>query len=313
MTPSPSHPPVRHPQHNAGVLYVMFAVLVWAGWMVSSRYSVQHALTPYDITALRFTVAGLIMLPILMRKGWKIGPWGIAGGVFLACGMGAAYNIVAITGMKFAATSHASLIQTSMLVGTSLLSLWLLREKTTRVRLAGVAVSCVGIGILLLSKDASKEGLAWLGHTLFIVGGLMWSCYAIAVKAWKVDPLHAAAAVCVYSALLFLPAYMLFIPSHIAEADWREVAFQAFYQGFINSVLALMCYNRGIAILGAATSSAFLPLVPIFATLGAIPLLGEFPVTQEWTGIGVATLGVFMATGAATRFYFRHRQKPLGN
>lgn len=301
----------RHPHHTKGIAYVMFAVLVWAGWMVSSRYSVVGTLSAYDITALRFVVAGAIMLPVLLRKGWRVGPWGVWGGIFLACGMGALYNVVAITGMRYAPTSHASLIQTSMLVSTSMLSLLFLHEFTTRVRLCGVAVSCVGIALLLLSDDTSKAGHAWWGHALFLVSGVMWSCYAVALRKWRVDPLHAAAAVCVYSALLYLPVYIAFLPSHIAQADWREAAFQALYQGFINSVLALLFYNRGVAILGAATSSAFLPLVPIFATLGAIPLLHELPGLQEWSGIGVATFGVFMATGAATRFWLRYFPKPL--
>ncbi len=307
---TPAHP---HPDRAKGVACVLFAVLVWSGWVITSRYSVTGTLSAYDITALRFAVAGVIMLPILMRKGWRIGRYGIAGGIFLSLTMGAAYNVVAVVGMKYAPTSHAAIIQTTMLASVSVLSVLLLREPTTKARLLGVGLSIVGIVILLSVEDTAKAQLAWLGHALFIRGGVMWSFYAIAVRAWKIDPLHVAAAVCVYSALLYLPIYLLFIPSHIAEADIREVVFQASYQGFINSVLALLCFNRSIGILGAATSSAFLPLVPVIATLAAIPLLGEVPSSIEWLGVAVATVGVFLATGMAARLYVSYHQKYLGN
>lgn len=294
-----------HPERGKGIACVLFAVLVWSGWVVTSRYSVQHSLSAFDITALRFGVAGIIMLPVLIRKGFKVGPWGIASGVLLSLLMGAAYNAVAVGGMKYAPISHASLIQTTMLVTATVLSVVMLKEKFTRMRVLGIALSVAGIFILLMAGDAVEGGKAWLGHLLFLIGGVMWSFYAVLVRKWRIDPLHVAAAVCVYSALLYLPIYFLFIESHIPVADIREVVFQATYQGFINSVLALLCFNRAVGILGAATSSAFLPLIPVISTLAGIPLLGEVPGPMEWAGIGIATAGVVLATGIATRIYSR--------
>ncbi len=298
----------HHPERMKGILSVLFAVFVWAGWVITSRYSMLGQLSAYDIAAMRFGVSGLIMLPVLWRKGFRVGPWGIWGGLFVACMMGVGYNLLAVDGMKYAPASHASLLQTTMLVSVSVLSIFYLGEQAMKLRLIGVAISVAGILVLLMAHGNGSKGSEdiWLGHTFFILGGLMWSLYAIAVRAWKVDPLHVAAAVCVYSGAIFVPIYLLFIPSHIPEADIREVLFQAGYQGIINSVLALLCFNRSIAILGAATSSAFLPLVPVIATLGAIPLLGEVPGIMEWSGILLASLGGFLATGMAARLIVRH-------
>lgn len=306
----------EHPPHDRlkGIACILFAVLVWAGWVVTSRYSVMGVLTAYDIAALRFGIAGILMLPVLLRKGFRLGPWGIWGGVFVALTMGAGFNVIVVDGMKYAPTAHASLIQTTMLVSVSLLSILLLREQAMKLRLIGVGISVAGIFLLLVSGDGGTGTHSmWIGHALFLFGGFIWSLYAIAIRAWKVDPVHVAAAVSVYSCILFLPVYALCIPSHIAVADIREVLFQAIYQGFINSVLALLCFNRSISILGAATASAFLPLVPVVATLAAIPMLGERPSLTEWSGIALATFGVFLATGIGTRLYARYvRHRPLG-
>ena len=45
-----------HPR-MVGILSILFAVLVWVGWTVSSSYSVRAGLTAYDLTALRFGLA----------------------------------------------------------------------------------------------------------------------------------------------------------------------------------------------------------------------------------------------------------------
>ncbi len=268
--------------------------------MLLSSYSVHSAdvyLSAYDITALRFGTAMTVMFPTLLKKGFRLGPWGIWGGIWLAIMMGAPYNVVAILGMKFATMSHASMIQTTMVGMTTLGGLVLLHEKTHWLKISGIIISIIGVACLLTAHSASTDNTTWIGHVLFIIGGTMWSVYAVSMKKWKVDPMHTTAAVCFYSGVLYLPIYFLFLPSHISLANWHASLFQAVYQGIINSVFALICFNRGVSLLGASTASAFLPLIPAIATVASIPLLGQIPSTQEWLGVGIASIGVFLSSG----------------
>lgn len=281
-----------------GMLLILFPVLVWSGWIIVSSYSVRGSLTAYDITAIRFAVAGIILAPVLFTRGLAIGPYGWRGSLWLAVTMGAPYSMVAVFGMKYAPASHAaSIINTTMLTAATLAGIFLLREATNRWRILGILLSVGGIVAMLLAGWHTDNSQGMLGHMLFIVGGLMWACYAVSVRAWGAGPLHAAAAVCTLSAVFYLPVYALFLPSHISLHNWQEVLFQGVYQGVINSVFALMLFNRAVGILGAGTASAFLPLVPILATVFAIPALGELPGPLEWAGIALAGLGVLLATG----------------
>jgi drug/metabolite transporter (DMT)-like permease len=50
-------------EYLRGALYATAAVSIWAGWVVAARLGVKTSLTPWDITAIRFSVAGLILLP----------------------------------------------------------------------------------------------------------------------------------------------------------------------------------------------------------------------------------------------------------
>lgn len=285
---------------------VLFSVVIWSGWMVFSSQGVRGSLSPFDLTALRFGTAGALLLPVLVRKGFRVGPWGIWSGLLLASLMGATYNCLTIYGMRFAPVSHLGLINTAMLLVTTLGGILLLKEPSSPLRLLGIAVSIAGIGCLLVANNAGDTyPHLQRGHVTFLLGGSMWAVYALLTRAWKLDPLHVTAAVCVYSAAIFLPIYFLFLPSHIGAQNWHEAAFQAIYQGVFNSIFALLCYNRAIAILGAATSSAFLPLIPMLATIAAIPMLNEFPLPLEWLGIALASGGVLLSIGSIDRMLNR--------
>ena len=82
---------------------------------------------------------------------------------------------------------------------------------------------------------------------------------------------------------------------------------QAVYQGIINSIGATFCFNRAIRLIGASTTSAFLPLIPIISTLVAIPVMNEMPENIEWLGLALAAIGVLLATGLGERWIAPHK------
>src|SRR5258708_28909638 len=52
-----------------GALFGLAAVSLWAGNIVVAGLGLRSSLTPWDITAIRFAVAGLVLLPFLVRRG----------------------------------------------------------------------------------------------------------------------------------------------------------------------------------------------------------------------------------------------------
>ncbi len=285
-----------------GFAYVLFSICVWSGWMVASRFAVKGTLTAYDITAIRFTVSGILLLPFAFKHGLRIGPKGLLGGFILSLLMGAPYTNIAIAGMAFAPASHAStVINGTLLVFTTIAGIYALREPTSLLRIAGVACSVLGICCMLAAKNAYGGSDQWFGHLLFVISGSLWAGYVILVRAWKANALQAATAVCVLSMIFYMPFYLLFVHSHISMQNWHEVAFQSFYQGILTAIIALISFNAGIHILGASRAGALIPLVPVFSTLLAIPVLGEIPSALEWTGVAAVSSGVFLASGIIGR------------
>ena len=58
------------PSYAIGLICGLAVPFIWGLWIVASRFGVTHALTPYDVTALRVGVASVIVLPVLLTSGW---------------------------------------------------------------------------------------------------------------------------------------------------------------------------------------------------------------------------------------------------
>src|SRR5262249_56889161 len=52
-----------------GALCGLAAVSIWAGNIVVASLGLRSSLTPWDIAAIRFATAGLVLLPFLLRWG----------------------------------------------------------------------------------------------------------------------------------------------------------------------------------------------------------------------------------------------------
>ena len=83
------------PNYLKGALFGFAAASIWAGWSAMTRLAVTTSLDAWDIPALRFGVAGLLLLPIVLRRGLardRLGWLGLGG---IIIGQGAPYALVA--------------------------------------------------------------------------------------------------------------------------------------------------------------------------------------------------------------------------
>src|SRR5215471_9885421 len=85
-----------------GSLFAFAAVSIWAGWSAMTRLAVTTSLDAWDIPALRFGVAGLLLSPIVMRRGVALDRLGWLGLTGLIVGTGAPYALIVALGLRFA-------------------------------------------------------------------------------------------------------------------------------------------------------------------------------------------------------------------
>ena len=85
-----------------GATYAMGAVTIWAGWIVAMRVGVTTTLSAPDLTALRFGVAGMVLLPVVVRRGVAFDRLGWLWLTALTVGGGAPMVLLVGTGLRFA-------------------------------------------------------------------------------------------------------------------------------------------------------------------------------------------------------------------
>jgi drug/metabolite transporter (DMT)-like permease len=74
-----------------------------------------------------------------------------------------------------------------------------------------------------------------------------------------------------------------------------------FYIALCASVAAFMCWNRGVAVVGANAAGVSLHLLPAFGTILAIIFLGESFQGFHAAGIATILVGVVVASRAAPK------------
>src|SRR5476649_1462284 len=127
-------------QYLRGALYGLGAVSIWSGWIVVARLGLRTSLTPWDIAALRFGVAGLLLFPYVMAKGLAVERLGWIGLAAIVLG-GAAPVFLANTGLLFAPDAHAgALFPDVMPLMVALLAAAFLREQLTTAKKLGFAL-----------------------------------------------------------------------------------------------------------------------------------------------------------------------------
>ncbi len=285
-----------------GWLLASFVLFVWSGWIIVARLGATLTLSVWDVTALRFGTAGLLILPWALR--WGLSGLSLRRALWLAISCGAPYAGAAFIGFLFAPAAHGAVLVNGTLPLFTLLLGWAaVGLRPTRGQILGVVLvlaGCAAIGGDGLLAPVHDQ---WKGHLFFLLAALLLSGYMVAARAWKVTSRQTLVAVPIGSALMFLPVYFLAdLPSALIHAPlaawpWREVLLQVVYQGILVSLLALPLFTRANALLGSAAMSAFLAAVPSVTLLLAIPLLGEVPSLLAVVGVGVVTLGVLCTIG----------------
>jgi drug/metabolite transporter (DMT)-like permease len=285
-------------EYIRGALYGLAAVSMWAAWVVAVRLGIRTSLKPWDITAIRFGVAGLILLPYLLKKGLavdRLGGWGLAA---IMLGGGAPMVLLAYGGLLFAPSAHAASLYTALIpVYVAILAAVVLGEAFTIAKRIGLILIVAGVLGIVWGAGGMIGSRQNIGHALFISAGMLWACYTVALRKARLDGLHAAALAAVASLITYVPVYAIVFGTSLFNAPWRDLALQAFVHGFLVAVISLLLYGRAINLLGASNGSAFAALAPAITAVLAIPILGEWPAMSDWIAMVLISSGVYIASG----------------
>jgi drug/metabolite transporter (DMT)-like permease len=281
-----------------GLFFGMCAAVIWGGYLAVTRQGISAGLTAADLSFLRYTTAGLIMLPWLLRhQPLQLGGIGWFRGSILALLAGPPFVLVGASGFTYAPLAHSAVIQlgTLTLMGIALSAL-ITRERTTGRRLAGVAIIIAGLAITAGPALLDGGSQAWKGDLLFATAGSMWALFTVLQIRWRIPSLTATAVVSVLSGLVYAPVYLgSHGLSNLQRVDAAMLIQQAIVLGVLSGVVALFTFSRAVEYLGAARASLFPAFAPAIAILIGIPLAKEIPTAWQIAGLVVLSVGLLLA------------------
>ena len=306
--------------HTIGRLSAVITVLIWTSFIVVARASASHVLLPLDIACARILGASSILLPWawwLMRearqKGEAVGSlFGLSPlplRITVQAGMfgGFLYAVLAYIGFFYAPAGHASVLMPGSLPLWTFLLMWLfLREQIDMNRAIGLGMIVCGdvlVGGMSLLK-AFEGGEVWIGDVLFMTAAFCWSAYGVTVRRFGLDAVRATMAITAFALVSFVPAYAVLVnlnvlPSHMAQASWAEITFQAIYQGVGSVVISGITFTHMIRTYGPIKSTMITALVPGLSALGAVVFLGEPLSWNLWVGLALVTAGILFGVRQA--------------
>jgi drug/metabolite transporter (DMT)-like permease len=284
--------------YTRGAVYGLAAVCIWAGFIVVSRLGVRTSLTPWDVAAIRFAVAGLLLLPYALKKGLALDRLGWLGAAAIVTGCGAPMVLLVNAGLLFAPAAHAgALFPGVMPLMVAILAAVILKEGFTLQKSVGLILIAAGAVGIVWGTGGVIGTAQNVGHAMLLAAALAWAGYTVAMRRARLDGLHAAAIAAVGSLLLYLPAYAWTAGGRVFNAPFADIALQAVVQGVLTAIVALLLYGRMVGILGATRGAAFVALTPAMTALLGIPVLGEWPSAVDWAAITLISLGVYVVSG----------------
>src|SRR5439155_10406389 len=160
------------------------AVSIWASWSVFTRLAVTTGLDAWDIAALRFGVAGLLLSPVFVQRGLARERLGWPGLAVIIAGLGAPYALVAAGGLHFApASDQGALNPGCMPLFVALIAAIFLGEKLSSPRKLGLSLILAG-AFIIIGWHASTGGETWgtsrpFGDTLFLCASFLTACFTV--------------------------------------------------------------------------------------------------------------------------------------
>lgn len=275
--------------------------LFWAGNVISGQLAVGHVL-PFQLVLLRWIlVAGglWVIYGAQVRSYWSvIRPrfWSL---VLLSFVGFTAFNTLFYIASISTTAVNVGILQGAMpglvLIGTVLAY----RTRVTPVQIAGVALTMIAV-VLIATRGNPASLLREAvnsGDALMLVACAFYAAYAVALRNRPDMP------GAVFFTLLAVFAAFTSLPLAIGEAllvegytaptlrGWLIVLYIAIFP----SCLSQLFFLRGVDAIGPGRAGVFINLVPVFAALLAIVLLGEEFAWYHGAALVLVLAGVWLA------------------
>jgi drug/metabolite transporter (DMT)-like permease len=288
---------IKQPHHQAYILLVI-ATFFWSANFVLAR-AMSTSIPPITMSYWRWQIAALILFPFAIKGVWQhramikqhFFPLLALSILGVTC-----FNTFVYLGLQTTSATNALLINSSIPVWIIFLALTVFKEKTTLLGLFAVALSVFGVVYLIVHGELAQLSSLnfYIGDMWIFAAALVWALYSLLLKFWKPAKLPPVTFL-MFSVLVGSLALGLVYWPNITDGtavvwNWQALSSVAYFAIF-PSLISFICWNEGVARVGASIAGRFIHLMPLFGMTLSILFLDETIQLYHFVG------GAFIATG----------------
>jgi drug/metabolite transporter (DMT)-like permease len=279
-------------------LSVILAMIFWSYTFIWYKV-VYEFYNPITVVFFRLIISSVFLFALMapLKKLQKIQKGDLKYFFLVSIFNPFLYFIGESYGIKFASTTVAAVIIATIPLFTSFTSAYFLNEKITKMNIAGVFFSIIGVAFVIFNNgeaiEASTFGISMLcfavaaaiGYTL-ILKKLTSKYNSITVVTY-----HNFIGVFLFAPLFFILDFPDFIKTGFSAEAWIPLLELAIF----GSSFAFIFFTFSIQKIGVGKANAFTNLIPVFTAIIAYFVIDEMLNINKMTGIALVIAGLFLS------------------
>ena len=274
-----------------GIILIAISAASFGTLAIFGRYAYADGMDTFTVLFLRFGIAAIFMTVILLLR-----KEGFPRGRILAqlVGMGAlgyvGQSFLYMTAIKFASSGLVSLLLYLYPMFVFILSIFILHEKATSVKIIALILALVGSALTV-----DPNGGQLIGTMMAIAAALIYSIYIIVgTNVMK----HASAVQS--SAIIFASAGVVFGGLEFAKGMHLPASSSGWLAMLgiiiISTIIPVVTFLAGLEIIGPTNAAMLSTLEPVVTVLLAAWLFGERLTLTALIGGGFILVAVILLT-----------------
>ena len=284
-------------------IVLCLASLFWSGNFVIGRLaSVESLVSPLSLGFYRWVIAFVILTPFCFSKAFNELPLlkKQPGMIFLIILTGPTlFNTLVYLGLTATTVINALLIISTTPMLIILFNKLLYRIDTNRYQMIGIIISLLGVSFVIAKGNYQNifKSDFYSGDLFILLAVTSWALYSIFLKKNETGVsgfsfLYISFGLTV---ILLFPVYLFDI---FIQGNYLKVTHQSLlaigYTGIFPSIFSYICWNTGVALIGANKSGPYLHLMPIFGGILAFFIFQETLQIYHYAGIVSVIVGIII-------------------
>ncbi|MDF9773158.1 DMT family transporter [Pseudomonas baetica] len=282
---------------------IVGATFFWGTNFNAGAYIIK-SMAPISASIERFSISTLLLVLIFGLAG-KLRLSTLKNNLVAFIGLGllgfTAFNLATFFGLQTTTPINGALILATTPLWTMIFAVLLEGERIDRGRAIGLVLGLLGVGLVITRGDIQVLlGLkVATGDAIILAGSVAWAANMVGTRRFVKDatPLETTTFSMLFGVIgLIVLGFIYESPIASLSTASLSVHGAVIYLAVCGSLIAYLLWFKGIHAIGAARTSIFFNLAPVFTMLMS-SILGVLPNVWQLIGAGGVILGVVFASG----------------